>query len=137
MVFIMVYVSFSMLLGAYLIGNMTALIVKGSRIKRFCDKMTELVRYMNRNQLGSDISSQVKAHPLLQYESSYKRDRIVDDIPTAVQSKYGGHALHRNDESNQEYCISLHLRLTDYRTFVGTNLSSLWEKIFVPSEGKG
>nr|QCT84044.1 potassium channel SKOR [Thinopyrum elongatum] len=87
MVFIMVYVSFDMLLGAYLIGNMTALIVKGSRTERFRDKMTELTRYMNRNRLGSDIRSQVKAHLLLQYESSYKRDRIVDDIPVAVRSK--------------------------------------------------
>lgn len=70
-----------------LIGNMTALIVKGSRTERFRDKMTELIRYMNRNRLGSDIRSQVKAHLLLQYESSYKRDRIVDDIPAAVRSK--------------------------------------------------
>jgi hyperpolarization activated cyclic nucleotide-gated potassium channel 4 len=62
MVFIVVYVSFDMLLGAYLIGNMTALIVKGSRTERFRDKMTELTRYMNRNKLGSDIRSQVKAH---------------------------------------------------------------------------
>jgi hypothetical protein len=75
MVFIVVYVSFDMLLGAYLIGNMTALIVKGSRTERFRDKMTELTRYMNRNKLGSDIRSQVKAHLVLQYESSYRRDR--------------------------------------------------------------
>jgi hypothetical protein len=88
MVFIVVYVSFDMLLGAYLIGNMTALIVKGSRTERFRDKMTELTRYMNRNKLGSDIRSQVKAHLVLQYESSYKRDRIVDDnIPVAIRSK--------------------------------------------------
>jgi hypothetical protein len=88
MVFIVVYVSFDMLLGAYLIGNMTALIVKGSRTERFRDKMTELTRYMNRNKLGSDIRSQVKAHLVLQYESSYRRDRIIDDdIPVAIRSK--------------------------------------------------
>ena len=34
----MIYVSFHMILGAYLIGNMTALIVKGSRTERFRDK---------------------------------------------------------------------------------------------------
>ncbi|XBJ14254.1 hypothetical protein VPH35_006318 [Triticum aestivum] len=48
--------------------------------------------------------------------------------------RYGGHALHRSDESNQVYCVSLHLGLTDYRTFVGTNLSPLWEKFLVPSQ---
>ncbi|KAL5216240.1 hypothetical protein ABZP36_007641 [Zizania latifolia] len=87
MVFTVVYISFSILLGAYLIGNMTALIVKGSKTERFRDKMTDLIRYMNRNKLGSDIRSQVKDHLMLQYESSYTRDRVVDDIPVAVRSK--------------------------------------------------
>ncbi|XP_006652326.1 potassium channel KOR2 [Oryza brachyantha] len=87
MAFTVVYISFSILLSAYLIGNMTALIVKGSKTERFRDRMTDLIRYMNRNRLGSDIRSQVKAHLMLQYESSYTRDRVVDDIPVAVRSK--------------------------------------------------
>ncbi|GJN36266.1 hypothetical protein PR202_gb25109 [Eleusine coracana subsp. coracana] len=49
--------------------------------------------------------------------------------------RYGGNAWHYKDDSNQEYCASLHLGLTDYRTFVGTNLNPLWEKFLVPSEG--
>lgn len=87
MAFTVVYISFSILLSAYLIGNMTALIVKGSKTERFRDKMTDLIRYMNRNKLGSDIRFQVKAHLMLQYESSYTRERVVDDIPVAVRSK--------------------------------------------------
>jgi potassium channel len=87
MAFIVVYVSFSIILSAYLIGNMTALIVKGSRTEKFRDKMTDLSRYMNRNKLRADIRSQVKAHLLLQYEISYTKDRVVDDIPVAVRSK--------------------------------------------------
>ncbi|GJN02817.1 hypothetical protein PR202_ga20203 [Eleusine coracana subsp. coracana] len=87
MTFIVVYISFSILLSAYLIGNMTALIVKGSRTERFRDKMTDLSRYMNRNKLDADIRSQVKAHLLLHYEISYTKDRVVDDIPVAVRSK--------------------------------------------------
>jgi len=35
---------------------------------------------------------------------------------------------------DREYCVSLHLGLTDYRTFVGTNLNPLWENFLVPSE---
>jgi hypothetical protein len=90
MAFTVVYISFSIVLSAYLIGNMTALIVKGSRTERFRDRMTDLIRYMNRNRLGSAIRSQVKDHLMLQYESSYTRDRvIVDDIPVAVRSKVG------------------------------------------------
>jgi len=37
-------------------------------------------------------------------------------------------------DDSKEYCVSLHLGLTDYRTFVGTNLNPLWEKFLVPSE---
>ncbi|GLJ18046.1 hypothetical protein SUGI_0318450 [Cryptomeria japonica] len=55
MIFVMIYVSFDMILGAYLIGGMTALVVKGSKTERFRDRMTDLIRYMNRNKLGRDI----------------------------------------------------------------------------------
>ncbi|XP_051225150.1 nudix hydrolase 9 [Lolium perenne] len=53
---------------------------------------------------------------------------------SGTKFRYGGHASHHNDEPNQEYSVSLHLGLTDYRTFVGTNLSPLWENFLVPSE---
>uniref|UniRef100_A0ACD5TYT8 Uncharacterized protein n=1 Tax=Avena sativa TaxID=4498 RepID=A0ACD5TYT8_AVESA len=53
---------------------------------------------------------------------------------SGTKFRYGGHVSHQNDESNQEYCVSLHLGLTDYRTFVGTNLSPSWENFLVPSE---
>ncbi|ONK57795.1 uncharacterized protein A4U43_C09F4170 [Asparagus officinalis] len=87
MIFIMIYISFDMILGAYLIGNMTALIVKGSKTERFRDKMTELIKYMNKNKLGRDLRSQIKDHLLLHYESNYTRDSILEDIPVAVRSK--------------------------------------------------
>ncbi|XP_060170258.1 nudix hydrolase 9 isoform X3 [Lycium barbarum] len=38
-----------------------------------------------------------------------------------------------NDPKQQSH-VSLHLGLTDYRTFVGTNLSSMWERFLVSSE---
>ncbi|PKA57201.1 Potassium channel KOR2 [Apostasia shenzhenica] len=87
MIFIMIYVSFDMILGAYLIGNMTALIVKGSKTERFRDKMTDLIKYMNRNKLGKEIRNQIKSHLRLQYESSYTRASILEDIPVAVKVK--------------------------------------------------
>ncbi|KAJ8625392.1 hypothetical protein MRB53_033922 [Persea americana] len=87
MIFIMIYVSFDMILGAYLIGNMTALIVKGSKTERFRDKMTDLIKYMNRNKLGKDIRSQIKTHLQLQYESTYTKPSVLEDIPVAVRSK--------------------------------------------------
>ncbi|KAF6144698.1 hypothetical protein GIB67_006190 [Kingdonia uniflora] len=87
MIFIMIYVSFDMILGAYLIGNMTALIVKGSKTERFRDKMTDVIKYMNRNKLGKDLRNQVKGHLRLQYESSYTEAAVLQDIPVSIRAK--------------------------------------------------
>ncbi|CAK9171640.1 unnamed protein product [Ilex paraguariensis] len=87
MIFIMFYVSFDMILGAYLIGNMTALIVKGSKTERYRDKMTDLIKYMNRNRLGRDVRNQIKGHLRLQYESSYTEAAVLQDIPISIRAK--------------------------------------------------
>ncbi|XAR58128.1 hypothetical protein NMG60_11026523 [Bertholletia excelsa] len=87
MIFIMIFVSFDMILGAYLIGNMTALIVKGSKTERFRDKMADVMKYMNRNRLGRDIRDQIKGHLRLQYESSYTEASVLRDIPMSIRSK--------------------------------------------------
>ncbi|XP_019185177.1 PREDICTED: potassium channel SKOR-like isoform X2 [Ipomoea nil] len=87
MIFVMIYVSFDMVLGAYLIGNMTALIVKGSKTVRYRDKMTDLIKFVNRNKLGRDIRSQIKSHLRLQYESSYTDAAVLQDIPVSIRAK--------------------------------------------------
>ncbi|CAK9171641.1 unnamed protein product [Ilex paraguariensis] len=76
-----------MILGAYLIGNMTALIVKGSKTERYRDKMTDLIKYMNRNRLGRDVRNQIKGHLRLQYESSYTEAAVLQDIPISIRAK--------------------------------------------------
>lgn len=49
--------------------------------------------------------------------------------------RYGGSTLHsEGGSSNEDSHVCLNLGLTDYRTFVGTNLSPLWEKFLVPAE---
>lgn len=87
MIFIMIYVSFDMILGAYLIGNMTALIVKGSKTVRYRDKMTDLIKYMNRNKLGRDLRNQIKGHLRLQYESNDTDAAVLQDIPISIRAK--------------------------------------------------
>ncbi|KAI3879698.1 hypothetical protein MKW92_049098 [Papaver armeniacum] len=87
MIFVMIYVSFDMILGAYLIGNMTALIVKGSKTERFRDKMDDMIKYMNRNNLGKEIRDQIKGHLRLQYESSYTEAAVLKDIPVSIRAK--------------------------------------------------
>ncbi|KAG8388135.1 hypothetical protein BUALT_Bualt02G0094400 [Buddleja alternifolia] len=87
MIFVMMYVSFDMILGAYLLGNMTALIVKGSKTERFRDKMAELMKYMNRNKLGKALSKEIKGHVRLQYESTYTDGTVLQDLPLALRAK--------------------------------------------------
>ncbi|KAJ0979418.1 hypothetical protein J5N97_014892 [Dioscorea zingiberensis] len=48
--------------------------------------------------------------------------------------RYGGSILHMGNGVDQESSVCLHLGLTDYRTFVGTNLNPSWEMFLVPSE---
>ncbi|KAK8494265.1 hypothetical protein V6N13_138578 [Hibiscus sabdariffa] len=87
MIFIMIYVSFDMILGAYLIGNMTALIVKGSKTEKFRDKMADVIKYMNRNRLDRDLRNQIKGHLRLQYESRYTEASVLQDIPISIRAK--------------------------------------------------
>ncbi|KAB2090075.1 hypothetical protein ES319_A03G101900v1 [Gossypium barbadense] len=87
MIFVMIYVSFDMILGAYLLGNMAALIVKGSKTERFRDKMADLIKYMNRNNLDKQISKEIKGHLRLQYDCSYTEATALQDIPASIRTK--------------------------------------------------
>ncbi|KAM0953619.1 putative NUDIX hydrolase domain-containing protein [Dioscorea sansibarensis] len=48
--------------------------------------------------------------------------------------RYGGNILHMGNGVDRESSVCLHLGLTDYRTFVGTNLNPSWEMFLVHSE---
>ncbi|CAL5442504.1 unnamed protein product [Camellia sinensis] len=87
MIFIMIYVSFDMIIGAYLLGNMAALIVKGSKTERFRDKMADLIKYMNTHKLGKRLSNEIKDHVRLQYENRYTEAALVQDIPISIRAK--------------------------------------------------
>ncbi|KAG5578622.1 hypothetical protein H5410_058756 [Solanum commersonii] len=50
------------------------------------------------------------------------------------ECEYGGYNFNVENDPKQQPHVSLHLGLTDYRTFVGTNLSPMWERFLVPSE---
>ncbi|XP_031279478.1 potassium channel SKOR-like [Pistacia vera] len=88
MIFIMIFVSFDMLLGAYLLGNMTALVVKGSNTERFRDKMTDIIKYMNRNNLENQLSNRIKDHLRLLYDSHRDHEsQVLQDIPPSIRTK--------------------------------------------------
>ena len=89
MIFIMIYLTSDMLLGAYLVGNMTALIVKGSKTERLRDKLKDLTQYMLRNKLGTEngIHDEIKRHMLMEYESSNIKAVVLQDIPISLRRK--------------------------------------------------
>ncbi|XP_057782766.1 nudix hydrolase 9 isoform X1 [Salvia miltiorrhiza] len=68
-----------------------------------------------------------KTHPCSMDSSSGNNIRLII-------SQYGGHILDGEPHSSQKTNVRLHLGLTDYRTFVGTNLNPLWERFLVSSE---
>ncbi|CAM8958490.1 unnamed protein product [Rhodiola kirilowii] len=51
-----------------------------------------------------------------------------------MKFRYGGHSLQTEHNFKKDSKISLHLGLTDYRTFVGTNLNPSWAKFLVSSD---
>ncbi|RDX75537.1 Potassium channel SKOR, partial [Mucuna pruriens] len=87
MIFVMIYVSFDMILGAYLLGNITALIVKGSKTERFRDKMSDIIKYVNKNNLDTQICHHVKDHLRLKYDRTYTCSSVLQDIPSTIRTK--------------------------------------------------
>jgi hypothetical protein len=127
MIFIMIYVSFDMVLGAYLIGNMTALIVKGSKTEKFRDRMTDLMKYMNRNKLGRDIREQIKGHVRLQFESSYTDASVLQDIPISIRSKI-------SQSLYLPYIENVSLFKGCSSEFINQIVTRLHEEFFLPGE---
>ncbi|PWA40679.1 STELAR K+ outward rectifier [Artemisia annua] len=127
MIFVMVYVSFDMVLGAYLIGNMTALIVKGSKTERYRDRMTDLLKYMNRNRLGRDIRNQIKGHLRLQYESNYTDSSILRDLPISIRAKIS-QTLYKS------YIEKVALFKGCSSEFINQIVTKVHEEFFLPGE---
>ncbi|XP_065850069.1 potassium channel SKOR-like [Euphorbia lathyris] len=127
MIFVMIYVSFDMVLGAYLIGNMTALIVKGSKTEKFRDKMTDLIKYMNRNRLGRNLRNQIKGHVRLQYESSYTEAAVLQDIPVSIRAKI-------SQTLYMPYLEKVPLFKGCSTEFIAQIVSKLHEEFFLPGE---
>ncbi|EOA24431.1 hypothetical protein CARUB_v10017689mg, partial [Capsella rubella] len=63
-----------------------------------------------------------------------KRTQGNSSLFNGQKFRYGSYCLDGDGGTNEVPHVCLRLGLTDYRTFVGTNLSSLWEKFIVTSE---
>ncbi|KAF5769352.1 putative potassium channel, voltage-dependent, EAG/ELK/ERG, rmlC-like jelly roll [Helianthus annuus] len=127
MIFVMVYVSFDMVLGAYLIGNMTALIVKGSKTERYRDRMSDLIKFMDRNELDRDIRNQIKGHVRLQYDSSITDSAVIQDLPISIRAKIS-ESLYRT------YIEKVSLFRGCSSEFINHVVTRVQEEFFLPGE---
>ncbi|CAI7805390.1 unnamed protein product, partial [Closterium sp. NIES-54] len=87
MVFAMAYISFDLVLSAYLVGNITAMVVKGSNTTRYREKMSALIKYMNRNHLPHSLRQQMRQHVRLQFETEQVEDEVMEEFPLSIRHK--------------------------------------------------
>ncbi|KAL1827598.1 hypothetical protein ACET3Z_006014 [Daucus carota] len=78
-------------------------------------------------------------HPDVQLENSIseiwnRKSQHSSLLFNGSKFRYAGHSSSNVADSSQVASACLHLGLTDYRTFVGTNLNPMWEKFIVESQ---
>ncbi|PON79288.1 Voltage dependent potassium channel [Parasponia andersonii] len=127
MIFIMIYISLDMILGAYLLGNIAALVVKGSNTEKFRDKMTDLIKYMNRNKLDKQTSKKIKDHLRLQFDRSYTQASGLQDIPVSIRHKISQNLY-------ESYIKEVHLFKGCSMGFIKQIAISVHEEFFLPGE---
>jgi hypothetical protein len=88
MLFDIVYMMFNLGLTAYLIGNMTNLVVHGtSRTRKFRDSIQAASEFAARNQLPENIKQQVLSHFCLQFKTEGLNQQVMlDCLPKGIRS---------------------------------------------------
>ncbi|CAN0906993.1 Potassium channel KAT3 [Linum grandiflorum] len=96
-IFNMLYMLFNIGLTAYLIGNMTNLVVH-SAVRTFAmrDAINEILRYATTNRLPEGLKEQMLAHMQLKFKTAeLKQEEVLEDLPKAIRSSIAQH-LFRN-----------------------------------------
>ncbi|XP_050271829.1 potassium channel AKT1-like isoform X1 [Quercus robur] len=90
MIFDIFYMLFNLGLTAYLIGNMTNLVVHGtSRTRKFRDTIQAASSFAQRNQLPIRLQDQMLAHLCLKFRTDsegLQQQETLDSLPKAIQS---------------------------------------------------
>ncbi|KAL3746610.1 hypothetical protein ACJRO7_015556 [Eucalyptus globulus] len=90
MIFDIFYMFFNLGLTAYLIGNMTNLVVHGtSRTRRFRDTIQAASNFAQRNQLPVRLQDQMLAHISLRYRTDsegLQQQEFLEALPKAIRS---------------------------------------------------
>ncbi|OMO95963.1 hypothetical protein COLO4_15586 [Corchorus olitorius] len=90
MIFDIFYMFFNLGLTAYLIGNMTNLVVHGtSRTRKFRDTIQAASSFAQRNQLPPRLQDQMLAHLCLKFRTDsegLQQQETLDSLPKAIRS---------------------------------------------------
>ncbi|KAK2661144.1 hypothetical protein Ddye_007677 [Dipteronia dyeriana] len=91
--FNMMYMLFNISLTAYIIGNMTNLIVH-SAVRTFFmrDAINKILRYASKNGLPEGLKEQMLAHMQLKFKTAeLQQDEVLEDLPKAIRSSISQH----------------------------------------------
>ncbi|CAD5170375.1 unnamed protein product [Musa acuminata subsp. malaccensis] len=90
MIFATIYMLFNLGLTAYLIGNMTNLVVHGtSRTRRYRDTIQAATGFAQRNQIPERLQEQMISHLSLKFRTDsegLQQQEILDSLPKAIRS---------------------------------------------------
>ncbi|WCJ29789.1 Potassium channel KAT3 [Euphorbia peplus] len=92
-IFNMFYMLFNIGLTAYIIGNMTNLVVH-SAVRTFAmrDAINELLRYASKNRLPEGLKEQMMAHTQLRFKTvELQQEEVLEDLPKAIRSSISQH----------------------------------------------
>ncbi|KAJ8422232.1 hypothetical protein Cgig2_013411 [Carnegiea gigantea] len=98
MLFDIFFMLFNLGLTAYLIGNMTSLVVQGStRTRKYRDSIQAASGFAHRHQLPVRLQDQMLAHIWLKYRTDsegLQQQEILDSLPKAIRSSISVHLFY-------------------------------------------
>ncbi|XP_075497562.1 potassium channel KAT1-like [Primulina tabacum] len=96
MLFDIFYMLFNLGLTAYLIGNMTNLVVHWtSRTRNFRDTVNAATEFTRRNQLPQHIEDQMLSHICLKFKTAgLKQQETLNGMPNAIRSSIARHLFY-------------------------------------------
>ncbi|OAY54336.2 potassium channel KAT3 isoform X2 [Manihot esculenta] len=100
-IFNMFYMLFNIGLTAYIIGNMTNLIVHAA-VRTFAmrDTINEVLRYASKNRLPEGLKGQMLAHMQLKFKTAeLQQEEVLEDLPKAIRSSIAQHLFRSTVEN--------------------------------------
>ncbi|KAJ6732421.1 POTASSIUM CHANNEL AKT1 [Salix purpurea] len=95
-IFNMFYMLFNIGLTAYIIGNMTNLIVHAA-VRTFAmrNAINQILRYASKNRLPEGLKEQMLAHMQLKFKTAeLQQEEVLGDLPKAIRSSIAQHLFH-------------------------------------------